>query len=101
MLHPSVTGSPSHLWQDQQVGIYAGPELEMAPEWTMQPRAMSMVHRGLHVTPAKKLKFFELKNPNLYRYSISIANPSMMFMIPNAVSLDQMIWADVLAWQLL
>merc|ERR1711862_11055 len=24
-----------------------------------------------------------------------------MFMVPNAVSLDQMIWADVLAWQLL
>jgi len=92
MLHPSVNSGNAN--------VYTGPTstMKMPVDWKMQPNVLSK-HITEEAKPSDNLKYFD-KHPNLYRYSVSIDNPSMMYMIPNAVSLDQIIWADVLAHQL-
>lgn len=97
MLDPSVSGV-DYL---KEVNIYEGPRLVMPDGWTMPPNTISdiMDHVG-HIEPSRNLRYWN-RHPYLYRHSVSIDNPNMMYMIPNAISLDQLLWADVLAHQVL
>ena len=95
MLHPSVHNG------DQNINIYQGSNIQMPSDWKMKPNVLSQyINENNAIQPSNDIKYFD-KHTNLYRYSISINNPNMMYMIPNAVSLDQILWADVLANQAL
>ena len=96
MLHPSVIGEEA-----KHVDIFNGTHTSMPRNWRMQSNGLSS-HLG-DVEPAERLEYWgrEGSRPYLYRYGVAPHNPSMMYMVPNAVSLDQLIWADALAWQLL
>lgn len=120
MLHPSVTGTP-HV---KEVDIYKGPKLKMPDDWTMPDNVLSdllrRTHRTIleedgvvdpndpsidnedfrHIPPADEIRYFH-KHPYLHLHSVTMDNPHMMYLVPNAVSLDQLLWADVLAHYLL
>eukprot|EP00978_Attheya_sp_CCMP212_P025671 scaffold83048_cov56-Attheya_sp.AAC.1 len=93
MLDASVNGL-GH----QNVDLYAGPSLPPPKDWEMAENFLTKYIGDIQ--PANELDYWK-KHPYLYQYSVSIKNPSMMYLVPNAVSLDQILWADVLAWHVL
>jgi hypothetical protein len=93
MLDPSING----LGQ-QNIDLYNGPSLPPRKEWEMTENFLTKYVGDIQ--PANELDYWK-KRPYLYQYSVSIENPSLMYLVPNVVSLDQIIWADVLAWHVL
>eukprot|EP00978_Attheya_sp_CCMP212_P006159 scaffold13863_cov59-Attheya_sp.AAC.1 len=93
MLDPSINGLG-----EQNIDLYAGPILPPIKDWEMTENVLTKYIGDIQ--PANKLDYWK-KRPYLYQYSVSIENPSMMYLVPNAVSLDQILWADVLAWHVL
>eukprot|EP00978_Attheya_sp_CCMP212_P031170 scaffold116951_cov62-Attheya_sp.AAC.1 len=86
MLDPSINGMGQ-----QNIDLYAGPSLPPRKHWEMTENFLTK-YLG-DIQPANELDYWKT-HPYLYQYSVSIENPSLMYLVPNAVSLDQILWAD-------